>query len=104
MLSDAFNALFSVHSRQVTIDRVGVTAVTTRIMPSNFYRTTKAISEIVIEGKEFLLSKKSLDEVNWTLKRGDRIHDSELGELAITDIEEIFDLGAKVMGYRIKTG
>lgn len=47
----------------------------------------------------------SISSVLWDpiIKRGDRIIDSVLGQLAIDEIIDIHDLGGDVMGYRVRT-
>lgn len=106
MLADAFNNLLKIHSRKVTLKRIGsptVTATNVPVSPTNYSRQLAGPSEIEIEGREFIITKKNLVTANWHLKRGDRIVDTELGELTIAAIDEMYDLGTAVIGYRVRT-
>ncbi len=41
--------------------------------------------------------------MNPILKRGDKIETSDLGNMAIDEIIEMYDLGGAVLGYRVRT-
>ncbi len=107
MLANAFNLLLSIHGRTVTLTRLGTPAVTVtvRIAPSNYFRKLEGPSDTIIEGREFVLSKRALDNVSFPApKRNDRIQDPEFGNLTILESEEMYDLGGSTMGYRVRTG
>lgn len=105
LLSSAFNALLGSHGRQVTIERPDVVAaVTIRVTPSNYFRNLAGPEETIVEGSEFIISKKVLVEVNFPPpQRGDVISDPELGFRIVAEIREMFDFGGSIMGYRIRT-
>jgi len=105
-LKSAFNSLLLLQSRSVTISRPGTAfSATIKIAPSNYFRNMEAPSETIIQGREFVVSKDNLDSANYPLqKRGDRMLDAEMGTLVITEVREMFDLGAQIMGYRIRVG
>jgi hypothetical protein len=109
MLSNAFNVLIRLHSRAATIERPGAAGVpgtpqNIRITPSNYFRNLAAVEETIIEGREFVVTKKSLDDVSYgTIQRGDILNDTDFGRLSISEVREVFDLGGAIMGYRIRT-
>ena len=105
-LKNAFDTLLKVHSREVTIERPGVIQPQDiRVTPSNYSRNLQGPEEVTITGKEFVISKKSLDAVEYPAPRkGDRIADEELGEDIITDVREMYDFGGKIIGFRVRTG
>lgn len=105
LLSSAFNALLGSHGRQVTIERPDVVApVTIRITPSNYFRNLSGPEETIVEGAEFIISKKVLTEANFPKpQRGDVITDPELGFRIVSEIREMFDFGGSIMGYRVRT-
>lgn len=74
-----------------------------KVAPSNYARNLAGPEEIAIEGKEFVVSKTSLDAANYgTLKRGHKIIDSDLGINTISEIREMVIMGV-VVGYRLRT-
>lgn len=109
MLSNAFNFLIQLHSRGVTIERPGdgeeaISAVSIKITPANYFRNLSAPEEIVVEGKEFIVSKETLSSANYpTPKRGDILDDSETGTSTISEVREVYDFGGAIMGYRLRT-
>lgn len=104
-LKDAFNMLLKRHSRTGQISRPGGTALPIWYTPTNYSRSLQGPSETVFEGREFVITKKALEESAFTgpLKRGDRLIDTELGTLTMREIEEMFDYGGSVVGYRVRT-
>jgi len=108
-LANAFNLLLALHGRNVTIERPGVTPkaiapVAIRITNSNYSRKLEAVDRTVVEGREFVISKKILDEAGFPRpRRADRIVDAEEGAFVISEVEEMYDLGGATMGYRVRT-
>lgn len=105
MLDKAFNAMTKLHGRTVTLKRLGTTDQITemRITPSNFIRNLEGPSNVIIEGREFVISLASIvSPFSPVLKRADRIVDPELGTLTIDEIREIYNLGGAIMGYRVR--
>jgi hypothetical protein len=81
-----------------------INPVNIRITPGNYSRNLGAPEEIIITGREFVISKKNLDEVYFpSLKRGDRIKDSELGYIILSDINEMYGFGGSIIGYRVRS-
>ena len=104
MLANAFNTLLSLHSRTVTLERPGVKTVTIKVTPSNYFRNLAGPEEIVIEGKEFVISKTFLDAVEFGVpKRGDRITDAQTGLAVISEVREMFAFGGTIIGFRVRT-
>lgn len=104
-IKNAFHYLINLHSREVTISRPG-SALTgiIKITPSNYFRHLQGPEETVIGGREFIVSKKSLDEISFPVpKRGDRFEDAELGINVISEVRELFDFGGALIGFRIRT-
>ena len=103
-LKAAFNILLQVHGRNMTLSRPGGSSVSVRLAPSNYFRNMEAPEQVVVKGREFVMSKESLDLSGFgLLKRGDRLTDSDLGTNTISEVREMFDFGGAVIGYRIRT-
>jgi hypothetical protein len=103
-LKEGFNSLLSIHRRSATISRPGGSSGTIYITPSNYYRHLEGPSETVISGHEFVIAKTDLDAITWGKpKRGDRLVDAALGDLAISEIREMFGIGGEILGYRVRT-
>jgi hypothetical protein len=107
-LRDAFEAILSRHSRSVTLLRRPASGPdisgTVKVSPSNYFRNLQGPDNLVIEGREFVITKTSLEAAGFTvLRRGDILQDSELGESVIDQIREMYDLGGAVIGYRCTT-
>lgn len=106
MIGNAFNSLLFLHSLEATIERPGqIAAVEIKISPSNYYRNLQGVEEIVMKGREFVISRKTLEDVGFpiVLKRGDIIRTPELGKNTIVESREMFDLGGRIIGYRVRT-
>lgn len=106
MLDNAFDFIISVQGINVTYERnAGTESVLMRIAPSNYFRNLAAMEDIQIEGREFVISKKTFDESALTNKfpeRGDVILNNDIENNSITEIKELFVLG-KLVGYRVRT-
>lgn len=104
-LKAAFNTLINLQSRSVTISRPStVYSATIKVAPSNYFRNLEAPSETIVVGREFVTSKADLDSASYpTPKRGDRIQDPEMGVMIVSEVREMFDIGAEILGYRIRT-
>jgi hypothetical protein len=106
MLKSALNAMLALHSRSVTIKRIGNVTVTAtiKISPSNYFRNLAGDSEIVIAGREFVIGKDNLDAALFpTPLRGDKIVDSDFGTVTISEVREMFDVGGAIIAYRVRT-
>lgn len=106
MLDAAFNQMIRLHSRVVTLRRYTASTSTTctiRIAPSNFFRNLEGPSHTTVEEKEFVIPLAQITgPFSPVLKIGDKIEDTQLGNMAITYIQEMYDLGAVLMGFRIR--
>jgi hypothetical protein len=90
----------------MVVTRTG-TAVTgtARFAPSNFFRELTVDQDINIKGREFVVDADSLATIVGLgiIKRGDVLTDPVLGRLSISEVREMYDLGAGIIGYRIRT-
>lgn len=103
-INDAFGLLLKHHRRQVLIGRPGVAGVSTYVTPSNYFRSAEGPGEVSVEGREFVIDANDLAAISHTLRRGDVIADSELGECVVTEIREMFGFGGGIIGYRVRCG
>lgn len=104
-LEGAFNFGLSKVERRVHISRPGEFHLEPiKMAVSNYTRNLAAPEDVIVQGQEFVISKKSLDETQnfTTIKRGDVITDPDLGERTITEVIPMFGLGSKLMGYRVR--
>lgn len=82
----------------------GIAPSAIRAAPANYFRNLAGPEEIVVEGREFVLSKSNLDSVKFPApKRGDRITDPGIAVSTITEVREMFGFGGALIGYRIRT-
>jgi len=88
----------------MTIERPSViNPVAIKVSPSNYFRNLQGPEEIVMSGREFVISKKSLDAVAYPIpKRGDRLKDTELGTSIISEVREMFSFGGDIVGFRVR--
>ena len=102
----AFNFMLTLTARTGTVTRPGDTPVTIEIKyaASNYSRNLEGPANVVIPGKEFVISYDSFSGTSYPLplKRGDRMVDPELGTMVISEVREMFDLGGGIMGYRVR--
>lgn len=106
-LGGAFNLLLSLKARTMTLTRPGAIpqTVTIKVSPSNYGRKLETVSDTVIYGNEFILSKEVLDLVFFPRpKRGDRLVDTVMGTMTINEVNEMFDIGGDILGYRVRVG
>lgn len=107
MLSNAFNTLLKLHRKSAKVTRLDrgtakspkneKVEYNTYVTPANYSRKLEGPESTTFKGREFIVSKSELPIVP---KRGDILSvDSE--EWAINEVNEIYDLGAKVIGYRL---
>ena len=104
-LTSAFDFILRLQGREMTLERdAGATAVTVKMANSNYFRTITGLEEAVIEGKEFVVSKRELDLSTFpTPERGDVIIDTELGVNSIVEVRDMVVFG-NLVGYRLRTG
>jgi len=102
-LDNAFNYIISLQGRVVQLERYPDAPISLTMAPSNYFRNFASLEETVIEGREFVVSKKELESKSAEIpKRGDVIIDPELGDSTISEVREMVILGS-VAGYRIRT-
>ena len=99
---NAFKFVINKQGREVSLER-GATIVNITMAPSNYFRNLSSLEDMVIDGHEFIVSKDALDTVSFpTPRRGDVIYDSITGSNSVTEVKELFILGA-LAGYRLRT-
>lgn len=103
-LRDAFNYIIKMKGRNVTISRPQQTGIAISMAPSNYMRSMEGPSDTSIEGREFVISKSELTRINFSLRRGDQIKDSELGAMTIKEIIEMYDMDGSILGFRVRIG
>lgn len=105
MLKDAFNLILGLHNRQMNLVRIATPdlVLPVRVSPSNYARAGAGPSDIVIEGYEFIIPKDEIKAPFTFIKRGDRLEDTELGSMTIDTIEPMYDVGAVIIGFRLRT-
>lgn len=108
MLANAFNAILALHSREATIFRPSSTTTSTpvkiKITPANYFRNLAGPDETITVGREFVISIENLKASGFPIpRRGDRIEDLELGLNVVVEVREMYDLQAKIMGFRVRT-
>lgn len=109
-MSSAFEnvltTIIKAQGRLMTYDKDhGFETESLMIAPANFFRNLAAPEEIVFEGKEFVIAKRSFDNSSFTNKfpeRSDRIIDPDLGDNSISEVREMF-AGGQLIGYRVRT-
>lgn len=109
-IKDAFNALLGMTAKQVTIKRLSDSgddfSGTIRAAYSNFFRNQEGPANSTFEGREFVISKKSVIEAGLTsILKNDRLvfPDEEVQEVTIDSVREMTDIGGEIIGYRVTT-
>lgn len=106
MLKEAFNSMLQMHSRDATLKRIQTpTDLTTaiKISPANFISNNEGPADVTIKGREFVIAKDFIvSPFDPIIVKGDKIVDPELGSMAIKEIKEMYDFGAKLMGWRVR--
>ena len=107
-LADAFNTMLSLKKRNMKLYRVGASPVNEGyldVSPSSFQRKLDGPADTIVEGRQFIISKRNFIACGFTgpIKRGDKLLDSELGVMTIDQIEDLYDLGGAIIGWRVST-
>jgi hypothetical protein len=99
----AFNKVLALQARTVTLHDISAALqVTVKAAPSNYFRNLAGPEETTSTGREFVISKKALDEVSFPAPtRGVKLIDAEWGYCTITAVREMVILG-KIVGYRVR--
>ena len=105
-LQGAFDTLIALVGREMVIERMGqYSPLTVKVAMSNYFRDFDAPANVVIEGRELVMSVRSIKDTDYhPPKRGDRIDDSEIGEQMVKDVREMFGIKGEILGYRIRVG
>lgn len=103
-LEAAFNLALKLNSRVVVLhDMEGGDKINIAIAPANYFRNLSGVEETVFTGREFVISKASLDAQSFpALERGMRIIDPDDGNLTI-DVPIPMYIFGKLVGYRVRT-
>jgi hypothetical protein len=102
-LQSAFNYALDLNGRVIELwDNETDTSYNIKMSLSNYVRNLFAVDDMVIEGREFVVSKSTMDEISLLPKRGMKIIDSELGSYTISEVREMMGLG-EILGYRLRT-
>lgn len=104
-IKNGFNLMISLQGRLMTIYRPATAyTASVKFAPSNYSRNLEGPAETVIDGKEFVCTKDSLDLASYpVIKRGDKLDDPNLGKMTISEVRELYDLGGAIIGYRLRT-
>lgn len=107
MLNNAFNTLLKLHrvsAKIVRFNRGTATTPTstetkynTYVTPANYSRKLEGPESTTFKGREFIVSTT---EISIVPKRGD-VLEVDSGKWAINEVNEIYDLGAKIIGFRL---
>lgn len=101
LLVDGFKYVYSLNQRKMTFCRPGGIEVDIFVLPSNYTKNSNLPEEIVVEGRQFVISKDQLSKtVEKVPKRGDQLTDPDLGVNTIEQIEPLIIMG-EVVGYRV---
>lgn len=106
-LQSFFLQLLTLKKRTVTITRPGNTPITGSIIvhPCVYSRFIEASGDITVQGHEFIITIGEIAKITNlnTIKKGDKLTDTELGIMTIKDPEAMFDLGGAIIAYRCRT-
>jgi hypothetical protein len=99
---NSFNILKLVELDMQLERRGSIAAQDIKAAPSNYYRNQQAPEDMRTQGREYIIRKSELDKTAFTsLRRGDALISTELGEKSIIEIREMIILG-KIVGWRIR--
>lgn len=103
-LSAPFDYLLNLTGRDMQLERMGQhAAISVKAAMSNFFRNFQLPEEIVVDGRELVLSYTPLKGSDYDPpKRGDRLSDSYLGEMTIREVKELFGLKGEILGFRVR--
>lgn len=107
MLSSAFNTLLKLHRKSAKVIRFNRGTASsptsteleydTYVTPANYSRKLEGPESTTFKGREFIVSARELAIVP---KRGD-ILEVDKEKWAINEVNDIYDLGAKTIGFRL---
>ncbi|RTL04481.1 hypothetical protein EKK58_10490 [Candidatus Dependentiae bacterium] len=98
----AFNLLISIHSRPMVLSRRGsALTVDVQAAPSNYSRNMEVVNKVITKGREFIISEDLLSTYGIP-KRGDALQDATFGTMIVTEVIEVYGVGAEILGYRLR--
>lgn len=105
MLTDAFDMGLSIVEKDATWIRPSeVLTYPIKVSLSNYSRNMLGPEEITMTGREFVVSKRRLENiVFYPMVRGDIIVVDEYGDNHVTDVREMPGLNGEVLGFRVRT-
>lgn len=102
-LEGAFNMALAIQEKDMEYYQVSTdTTIVIRVAPSNYYRNHAMLEEMISEGREFVVSKKTFDS-HFTGQpvRGDRLIGADTGNFTVKDVREMTVVG-NIVGYRLR--
>lgn len=106
-LEGAFNLLCSMKKIAVTLTRPKTPTdlvINVDITPSSYSRKVDAPENTVSYGREYLIPRKFFDGAAILFpKRGDILTGTYLREETIAEVEELYNMGGTLFGFRVKT-
>jgi len=106
-LGGAMALALSLSARPMTLQRPSEEAWNPEeilVSTSNYARNLSTLEETTVEGKEFVISKQTLDNTNHftTIKKGDLLVDPDLGDMSIHQIIPMVGIGGEILAYRVR--
>ena len=103
-LNNPFNALMLLSGRDMQIERIGeIAPFAIKAALSNYFRNFQAPAEVIIEGREIVISYTSLEGSGFIPpKRNDRLIDPVLGEMTIKEVKHMPGLMGEILGFRVR--
>lgn len=102
-LEGAFNLALDIQVKDMEYYQVNTdTTITIKVAPSNYYRNHAMLEEMISEGREFVVSKKTFEgSFSGQPVRGDRLIGANTGNYTIRDVREMTVMGV-IVGYRLR--
>jgi hypothetical protein len=104
-LNDAFNTLLQLSQTSYVYERPGeVDTFNVNASISNYSRNIDGPEEIIMEGREYVISAKEFEGQAFTFpKRGDRLISATSQENVIGSVMEMRGMKGELLGYRVRT-
>jgi hypothetical protein len=99
----AFEAILAIQSREVTLhDMDTPLQATVQAANANYFRNLQGPEEMTTEGREYVISKSSLDSAGFsTPVKGWKLIDPLIGTNTIKEVREMIIFG-EIAGYRVR--
>lgn len=102
-LQAAFNFALNLNSRDMVLyDAENDVDYNVPMSLANYVRNLAAFDDMVIEGREFVVSKTDMDKIPLVPRRGMKITDNDMGTYTISEVRELVGMG-NIIGYRLRT-